>query len=151
MSECSDNIKDTVSVMEDVGFIIHQQKSVFVPTQNIVFLGNHIDSVRMIVFLTDERKHVIIFECSTLIGTTITCIRAMARVIGLLVASFSAVEYGPLHYRTLERAKTSALSESRGNFGAKMFLSDSVKSELKWWIRNLLQSEIFPMAHQSFL
>jgi hypothetical protein len=49
MSECSDNVKDTVSVMEDVGFIIHQQKSVFVPTQNIVFLGNHIDSVRMIV------------------------------------------------------------------------------------------------------
>ena len=53
--ECKLNVKDTVEVMTDLGFLIHQNKSVFVPTQNLIFLGNHINSQKMIVYLLQEK------------------------------------------------------------------------------------------------
>lgn len=40
--DCEQNVDDTVELMSNVGFIIHEDKSVLVPTKNITFLGNNI-------------------------------------------------------------------------------------------------------------
>ena len=103
--QCGVNVKDTVHVMEGVGFLIHQSKSVLIPTQDIGFLGNRINSIDMIVYLPEEKKQVIKIECLKVSRIDVAKIREVARVIGLLVSTFSAVEYGPLHYRELEKRK----------------------------------------------
>lgn len=64
-------------------------------------------------------------------------IRNVATVIGLIVSSFSAIEFGPLHYRSLERNKIDALKCSRENFYSIMCISDEMKDDLSWWINNL--------------
>ena len=64
-------------------------------------------------------------------------IRAVAQVIGLLVSSFSAVELGKLHYREIEKEKIVALKDQKGNFDAVMHITDTMKTELKWWIDNI--------------
>ena len=64
-------------------------------------------------------------------------IRVVARVVGLLVSTFSAVEFGPLHYRELEKEKILALKISKGNFDASMLITNGRKTELQWWITNL--------------
>ncbi len=64
-------------------------------------------------------------------------IRELSQIIGLLVSSFSAVEFGKLHYRNLEIGKTQALNENKGNFEAKVKLSLEMKIELQWWIDNI--------------
>lgn len=38
-------------------------------------------------------------------GKEFVSVRALASLIGLLVSSFSAVDFGPLHYRMLEKEK----------------------------------------------
>ena len=43
-SECEDNVSDTVDLMTNVGFMIHEKKLVSKLTQQITFLGNNIDS-----------------------------------------------------------------------------------------------------------
>ena len=43
-TECLMNIKETVGLMENLGFIIHKDKSIFKPSKQITFLGNIIDS-----------------------------------------------------------------------------------------------------------
>lgn len=136
-AECKNNVRDTVSLMSELGFVIHEKKSVFEPVQNIVFLGNHIDSIKMIVYLTEARKLVLISECVKLRNKNIATIREVARVIGLIVASFSGVEYGPLFYRELEKEKANCLSNCSGNFDASMFITDSMRLDLDWWIENL--------------
>ncbi|WAR23038.1 LOW QUALITY PROTEIN: hypothetical protein MAR_036707 [Mya arenaria] len=45
----------------------------------------------------------------------------------MLVASFSAVELGKMHYRHLEKSKTEALKKHKGNYDAIM----------SWWIDNI--------------
>ena len=91
--------------MEGVEFLIHQSKSVLIPTQDICFWGNRINSKDTIVYIPEEKKQVIKIECLKLfiiiIDVAKTC--EVARVIGLLVFTFSAVEYAPILYRELEK------------------------------------------------
>lgn len=55
----------------------------------------------------------------------------------MIVSSFPGVEHGPLHYCSLERDKSHALRENKGNFGSSMILSPSSGAELNWWISNV--------------
>ena len=135
--ECENNVTDTVSLMENVGFIIHEKKSILIPVKNIVFLGNHIDSERMIVYLTDEKKQTILHECSLLRNKARAKIREVARVVGLIVSSFSAVQFGPLHYRDLEKQKILALKCSRGDFNGIMQITEAMRADLDWWLKNV--------------
>jgi hypothetical protein len=51
-TECEANVSETTMLFEHLGFIIHETKSVFIPSQRVTFLGFEIDSVRM--FVTHE-------------------------------------------------------------------------------------------------
>ena len=134
---CSKNINDTVDLMTKLGFIIHEIKSVLVPTTKIMFLGNWIDSVAMIVYLPTEKVFTIVNECRKLASKDHATIRQVARVLGLMVSSFSAVEYGPLYYRNLELAKIQALKFNTGNYDAIMPITSCMKDDLFWWVSNL--------------
>ena len=113
--------------MEGVGFLIHQNKSVLVPTQDIGFLDNRTNSIEMIVYLPDDKKHLIILACSELSRGSVAKICEVARVVGLMVSTFSAVEYGPLYYRELEKEKKVALKQNQGNFEAYMKITKPTK------------------------
>ena len=104
-SECIDNVSDTAQLMTAVGFLIHPEKSVLQPTQNIIFLGNYINSKDMTDTLPQDKMYLIVQECQKLSRKHMESIRTVARVTGLMVSSFSAVEYGPLHYRCIENEK----------------------------------------------
>ena len=136
-NECKENICDTVSLMQKLGFIIHKTKSVLVPTKDIVFLGNVIHSSDMTVTLPSEKVSLIVQECLRLSRKLQESIRKVASVLGLLVSTFSAVEFGPLHYREVEKEKIEALKVSKGDFDCKMMISDSMKMDLIWWVENL--------------
>jgi hypothetical protein len=41
---CVQNVKDSIDLMSNVGFVIHEKKSVLIPAKKITFLGNDIDS-----------------------------------------------------------------------------------------------------------
>ena len=45
--------------------------------------------------------------------------------------------HGPLYYRNLEPDKTVALTYNKGNFEAKLGLSEEARSELHWWIEHI--------------
>jgi hypothetical protein len=91
----------------------------------------------MTVKLPEEKIKRIIEECHALIKKSKATIRLVSRVIGLLVSSFSAVEYGPLHYRNLEMNKIDALKLSAGKFDTEMNITFNMKVDLRWWLDNL--------------
>ncbi|MES9884348.1 MAG: reverse transcriptase domain-containing protein [Sedimenticola sp.] len=135
--ECAENVEKTTTLMLKLGFMLNDEKSVLVPTRRITYLGNVIDSQKMIILLTDERKQTIACECKALSHCAKAKIRVVAHVIGLLVAAFPAVQFGKLFYRNLENAKTLAVKMSKGNYESKMYISFSMKTELKWWFQNV--------------
>ena len=123
--------------MTSLGFMLNEEKSVVIPTHVIAYLGNIIDSEKMIVYLPVEKKEKIKKECLLLINSKEATIKQVAKVIGLLVSAFSAVEYGRLFYMELEMGKIFGLKKSCGNFDAIMEILPSMKSELMWWYLNV--------------
>ena len=139
-------IADTVSLFTNLGFTIHPVKSVLQPQQKIYFLGLVLDSTTMTVTLTAAKAMKVRSASQNLLFQKTTTISSVAQVIGFLVSSFPAVEYAEMHYRHLELDKISALRANKGNFDSIMSLSVQSKTELTWWVNNVLTASK-PLSH----
>ena len=96
----------------------------------------------MTVKLTKDKCYDIILLCKNLMCKYRPTIKELKKKI---VATFPGVQFGPLHYRELEKDKSTALAHNKGNFSAYMQLSKNSKLELLWWISNL-DSAYAPIA-----
>ena len=101
-----------------------------IPTTRIHYLGNIIVSEKIIVCLPENRQEASIYSCRSLNTKSKASIREFVQVIGQMVACFSAVVYGKLHYRQLEREKTHALKVNHGNYDARMQITMFMKTKL---------------------
>lgn len=134
---CTRNVIDTVNVLRKLGFTIHVDKSLLLPTQEITFLGFVFNSISMTITLTSEKKEKIVLLCKEVLSSNKLTIRKMASLIGNLVSSLPAVPFGKLFYRSLERDKISALKQAKGDFDSDMVLSTTAISDIKWWSTNI--------------
>lgn len=134
------NIGDTITIFDRLGFAVHPTKSILYPTQEITYLGFIINSINMTIRLTEKRITTILDFCSNISNNRLNSIRNVARLIGLLVASFPAVPYGPLYYRHLEKEKMRALKSNRFCWEKSMSLSKTAIKEIKWWTDNISTS-----------
>ena len=130
-------VNHTAIVLSELGFIIHPRKSIFNPTQQISYLGFVINSCDMTVSLSWEKRQDIKTRCVELSRKQKPSIRQIAEVIGKLVASFPAIQYGQLHYRSLEIVKIQGLKKNYGNFEAKSEMGANARNDLDWWISNI--------------
>ena len=121
--ECLKNVIDTIMLFTKLGFHIHPEKSVFILSQKLTFLGFVLDSAAMTVTPTGEKVERILSVCTTLLKTQIPTIKQVTEVISILVSNFPGAQYGPLHYHHLERDKYLALLANKGDLGGKMQLS----------------------------
>ena len=113
------------------------KKSIVVPVQKLKFLGFLIDSVKMVVTMPVDKIDNTIQEWKVLLKKQEATIREVAKVIGILVSVFQAVEYGPLHYRNLELQKIDQLKNCKGNYNLKMRITNSMKTDWRWWLESI--------------
>ena len=135
--KCLASLCKTIELLQKLGFTVHLEKSHLQPKTVLVFLGFIIDSERMTVTLTSDKKDKLLNLIEKVLSKTYVTIRLVASLIGKFVSSLPASLYGPLHYRDLEYDKNKALKFAKGNFEAKMKISDKGKSEILWWKDNL--------------
>ena len=135
--ECLSNVSDTVSLLTKLGFLIHPDKSVLVPVQMITLLSFFLDSIQMLVQPTLEKAQKLKTTCDKLLIKPEVTVQELGEAIGIIVSNFPGVEFGPLFYRGLERDKSCALKQSKGNFLSKLQLSSDAIAELNWWRKNI--------------
>ena len=138
VTKCVRNVIDTTVLFEKLGLVVHPEKSVFIPTQVLTILGFVLNSVTMTLQLTGEKSTGLQRVCTDLLACPSPSIREVASVIGKIVSSFPGVMHGALYYRHLEKDKSQTLQRTKGNFDASMSLSSPAKSELQWWIKNVV-------------
>lgn len=138
--ECMNSVQETVNIFESLGFVIHEEKAVLTPCKKLKYLGFWLDSESMTISLPDDKKMKIRNMCLDVKQKRKVTIRQLAQLIGQLVAAFSAVLWGPLFYRGLERNKSLALKDNKGNFEALLIISREAEIELDWWIENVEDS-----------
>ncbi|XP_046844499.1 uncharacterized protein LOC124438412 [Xenia sp. Carnegie-2017] len=135
--DCRHNVSTTSTFLSELGFCVHEEKSNFIPSQEIEFLGFLLNSKLMIVSLTPNKSRRLKQACEKLMTQTQPSIREVSEVIGILVASFPGVEMGPLFYRQLENDKISALKACRGHYDEVMTPSKTSLADLRWWADNI--------------
>lgn len=142
--QCYHNTLNIIHEFQNLGFVIHPDKSQFEPTQEIIFLGFVINSVHMTVRLTIAKERSLRKLVDQLLTISKPTIRFVAKVVGTLVAAFPAVKFAPLHYRFIEKVKTDALVLNNGNFEASCCLSEPAMSDLIWWKNAQYENWIHP-------
>ena len=65
--QCAKNVLDTLLIFDELGSVVHPEKSKLNPSQCITFMGFIINSIDMPVMFTEQNKHDIIRLCSELI------------------------------------------------------------------------------------
>lgn len=131
------NVKTTKEFIKSVGFDINEEKSVFVPSQRIIFLGYIIDSVQFKVFLPEDKIEKILNLSKKMLKNETVTIRELAQLIGLYSSAHYAVKCAHLFHRYLDIDKIEALKLSKQNFNANVTISSKGRSEINWWITNL--------------
>ena len=135
-SICEENIHKTMRLYDKLGFDINLKKSQIVPIQRIRILGFVIDSVKMIVTLTREKKQKLKTLVLNLLRINKPTIRYLAKVTGIIISCMLAAILGPLFYRYLEKDKVTSLRLNKGNFDAPAKISSKGKQRLEWWLEN---------------
>nr|CAH7719004.1 unnamed protein product [Callosobruchus chinensis] len=135
--ECEKNVKITIDLLENLGFIINKNKSMLKPRQTITFLGFSFNSVNMTISLPEEKVYVTKTVIQALTKKSQCTVRTFAQLIGRLVAACPATKYGFAHLKVLERIKHSIVRKDKENYNKKMEICDSVRSELSWWEKNI--------------
>ena len=123
-------------LLENLGFVINLEKSVFVPTQKLEFLGFVINTIDMILVLPDDKVKSIKSLCRTLLGQQLVSVRDLSQLIGKLTASIQAVFPAPLHYRHLQHLKHQGLARGSG-YDSCLPLSREAREEIQWWLVHL--------------
>ena len=137
---CLRNVRATLSSLREFGFVAHPDKSCFMPSQSIVFLGFILDSVNMTITLTMEKKDRISSKADYLLNSKSISNREVASFVGNLTAAFVAVPYGRIYYRNIEASKTASLKVNAYNFDSPCCLSEEAKREILWWKKHIYPS-----------
>ena len=147
--DCEEATLHAVQLFISLGFKIHPEKSVVIPTQVLEFLGFPLNSILMTVSLTDKKVDKILQLCQKFSnpGRQFT-VREVASFIGTLVSSFPGVEFGPLHYRHIDADKELNLNWNKGNFDCYMTLSHDSLEDSRWWPSNI-QTATRKILHNS--
>ena len=121
-----------------LGFRINENKSVFIPSHEIVFLGYKLNSTDMSVTPTAEKVEKIEGKISSVRQHKKVKIRQVASLLGSLNDVCKASEYGKAYVKLLEIEKIRALTfAGKKQFEGFMKISHEANTDLQWWLQNL--------------
>ena len=129
--------QEAADLLQDLGYMISEEKSVITPTHVIDYLGFTINSVTMMVTMT-EKKTQKVKKCVQKIMSRDNCsIRELAAIIGTLQATSPACDLASLFTKSMENCKIEELSKNEYNYDAEMRIPENVREDLRWWMHNL--------------
>lgn len=136
-NECLHNVRETVALLEYMGFIINKAKSQLLPKTVCRFLGFIFNSREMTLELPKEKRNKISQLMRALIEGKKLSIRKFSQIVGIIVSAWPAVQYGWLYTKKFERAKYLAFQKSGGSYSQVMCIPNTISEETRWWIDNI--------------
>ncbi len=127
-------VKRVVDLLESLGFVIQDEKSVREPSQSLEYIGLVIDTISMSFTLPSKKKLKLLEHCNRAYNSKTLALRDIASLLGILNWAAQSVVYAPAHYRNLQVFYTQQSKRMLGDLSATVTLSPEAKSDLFWWI-----------------
>ncbi|XP_047990684.1 uncharacterized protein LOC125229783 [Leguminivora glycinivorella] len=138
--ECLDNVKETLKLLQCLGFVINYDKSSLHPDQTCKFLGFEFNTQNLTIALPENKRNKIAQLLGKFLKLPKCTIREYSQLIGVLVSACPAVKYGWVYTKTLERQKYLELLKNNENFEAKIKPSRAILEDLNWWLNKVSTS-----------
>ncbi|KAL7288498.1 hypothetical protein TKK_0017463 [Trichogramma kaykai] len=140
--KCQNNVKQTITLLEKLGFNINYEKSRLVPSQCCRFLGMMIDTHSYCIRLPEEKRLEILNLIDHFLSIDYCRIQDFAKLIGKLVASTPALDYAILYTKILEKEKIYQLIFNDGRYESNMTINPYIHEELQWWKSKLENNHV---------
>ncbi len=129
-----DHTSALIYLLENLGYIVHPEKTVTVPSQEIEFLGMVVDSSTMELRLPGQKLKKLRLETAKIKDQSATpSARELSRLLGKFNSVTRAVPPSPQFCRAIQRDLAIALEKSNQSYNAPCQLSPASKEELDWW------------------
>lgn len=148
-SECYRNVRETLSLLECLGFIVNYKKSVLEPQQSCKFLGFIMNSADLSLSLPSEKRVNVLHLVKKYSKLPKCTIREFSQLIGVLISACPAIRYGWLYTKYLERQKFLALQKYQ-SYESKIKLDNSILPDLRWWETNITTANNFMRTDQNY-
>ena len=127
-----------IFLLECLGFIIHPEKTVKEPTQEIEFLGMKVLSQSMRLQLPSEKVKKLRADSAALLRASAPpTAREVSRLLGKMNSVSQAIPPAPLYCRMLQRDLARSLEQNRQSYERPCPLSTLAKEELSWWTKHM--------------
>ncbi|XP_065174623.1 uncharacterized protein LOC135804633 [Sycon ciliatum] len=128
--------QQAIQLLESLGFVINRKKSIPEPTQQLEFLGFQLNSVAMTMSVPIDKARKLQQECHRALSQPYLSIRALASLLGRMVACSPGMFLAPLQFRHLQQLKIAALRRHQ-SYLATVRLTPEARTELTWWAADL--------------
>lgn len=126
-------LKRTLDVMKNLGWIVNREKSSLIPSKRQKFLGIILDSEVQKSFLPVEKVKVLQDLSLSLRALPATTIRKAMSLLGLFTAAIPAVPWAQIHSRPLQLQILAVWDHSKEGLDADLVLSQKTIDSLRWW------------------
>ena len=128
-------------MLEALGLVVNQKKSILVPEQRMEFLGFLVDTANLQLIFPPEKLRKIQQLAHHILHQQNVSVRDLARFVGKVSALVRAIWQAPLHYRALQFAINSVAPEEplmetediALKFNANLSLTREAVDNLSWW------------------
>ena len=131
------DLEQVVELLQALGFIINQDKSVFFPTQIIEYLGLVVSSIDLSFALPATKAEAVKEMCKSALAKGMVSLRTLAFIQGNFSWSIPAIPFSQSHYRRLQRFYISNEQRANSDLNTKVRLSPCARLDLKWWVTNI--------------
>ena len=127
-----------IFLLESLGFIVHLEKTMRIPTQEIEFLQMDILSQTMKLQIPTQKVKKLRAEATALLRKVATpTVREVSRLLGKMNSVALALLPSPLYCRILQKDLARALEWGEQSYKTPCPLSDLAKDELSWWAEHM--------------
>lgn len=126
----------TLLCLKEHGFVVNQNRSSLVPTQDLIHLGLQLDTESFQIFLSPDRQRTLAQALPQTLDHQEVPLMELARLLGLMVSCEDIVpssrfQLHPLQQFILPFAK---LIQQKAHLCLSLMGSPAVRSGLTWWV-----------------
>ncbi|KAE8631245.1 hypothetical protein XENTR_v10001123 [Xenopus tropicalis] len=150
-AEAIRNRNRAICRLQQFGWVINWHKSCLSPTQNLVFLGAHLNMLDNLVCLPLDKIQKIMEQVQCLGHWSRVSVKMCMSVLGLMSSVIQMVKWARWHMRPLQNflVRSGALSPLR--LSQYLHLPEEVKHSLNWWLVPENLSQGLPLAEPEWL
>ncbi|XP_077148150.1 uncharacterized protein LOC143808879 [Ranitomeya variabilis] len=133
-SQCHQRVLDTISSLQELGWLVNWEKSRLSPTTRQTFLGLILDSTSQRCFLPDSKQIAIINKVQSVINNPLISLREGMSLLGSFTSCIPAVPWAQYHSRKLQHNILQEEERLQGLLDSRLSLPTDVLNSLTWWL-----------------